>query len=370
MTTDEIYMQRALDLARQGEGRTCPNPPVGAVIVSGEKVAGVGYHPAAGEPHAEIFALREAAEAARGATVYVTLEPCAHHGRTGPCAEALIEAGVRRVVAGTEDPNPRVAGRGFARLREQGIEVEVGVAAAACRHLIAPFAKHLATGLPFVTLKSALTLDGKTATSLGESQWISCAASRELVHQLRNRVDGIMVGVGTVLRDNPRLNTRLADGGRDPVRIIIDSTLRTPLQSAVVVNESSAPTIIATTPQASRERIRELGSAGVEVLVCNEREGSGVDLHDLMQQLGRYPLQHLLLEGGGILNQSLLNAGLIDRVMVFVAPLMMGGSDGKGMFSGHGPQHLSGAVRLTDLRVTEVAGDLLVEGEVDRCLPA
>jgi diaminohydroxyphosphoribosylaminopyrimidine deaminase / 5-amino-6-(5-phosphoribosylamino)uracil reductase len=370
MTPDETYMLRALDLARKGEGRTCPNPPVGAVIVSGETVIGEGYHPAAGEPHAEIHALRAAGGAAKGATLYVTLEPCAHHGRTGPCVEALIEAGVKRVVAGIQDPNPQVAGRGFAQLRDKGIEVQVGVREAESRRLIAPFAKHLTTGLPFVTLKAALTLDGKTATSLGESQWISCEASRELVHQFRNRVDGIMAGIGTVLRDNPRLTTRISGDSRDPVRVIVDSTLRTPLQSAVIATDSAAATLIATTPQASKEQIRELERAGAEILICNEQEGSGVDLHDLMRQLGKYPLQHILLEGGGILNQSLLAAGLIDRVMLFVAPLLMGGSDGKGLFSGHGPQHLTGTIQLTDLRVTEISGDLLIEGEVARCLPA
>jgi len=369
MQPDETYMQHALELARRGEGRTCPNPPVGAVIVSADRIVGEGYHPAAGEPHAEIHALREAGELSRGATAYVTLEPCSHHGRTGPCADALIQAGIRRVVAGVRDPNPRVSGQGFARLKEHHIEVEVGIGESECRRLIAPFAKHLATGMPFVTLKSAMTLDGKTATSFGDSQWISNEQSRRLVHQVRHRRDGIMVGVGTVLRDNPRLTTRINGHGKDPVRIVVDSTLRTPLQSAVVSNDSSARTLIATTPQASKEKIRKLEQAGVGILLCNEHEGRGVDLHDLMRQLGQYPLQHILLEGGGILNQSLLSAGLIDRMMVFVAPLLLGGSDGKGIFSGHGPQHLTGAVRLSELRMTEIEGDLLIEGEVQGCLP-
>jgi diaminohydroxyphosphoribosylaminopyrimidine deaminase/5-amino-6-(5-phosphoribosylamino)uracil reductase len=369
MTADELYMRRALDLARQGEGRTCPNPPVGAVIVSGENIVGSGFHPAAGQPHAEMFALREAGELARNATAYVTLEPCSHQGRTGPCADALVKAGIKRVVVGVQDPNPLVAGRGLALLKEHSITVQIGPCEHECRRLIAPFARHVATGTPFVTMKSAVTLDGKTATSLGESRWISNEQSRLAVHQLRNRVDGIMVGVGTVLRDNPRLTTRIEGTGRDPLRIVVDSTLRTPLQAAVVTTDSTARTLIATTPQASKEKIRELEKAGVEILICNEREGSGVDLHDLLRQLGQYPLQHLLLEGGAILNQSFLNAGLVDRVMVFVAPLLLGGSDGKGMFSGYGPQFLSGAVQLAELRVTEVAGDLLIEGEVQKCLP-
>jgi diaminohydroxyphosphoribosylaminopyrimidine deaminase / 5-amino-6-(5-phosphoribosylamino)uracil reductase len=369
MMTDELYMQHALALARKGEGRTCPNPPVGAVIVSDGEIVGSGFHPAAGQPHAEIFALRAAREQARDATAYVTLEPCSHQGRTGPCADALVKAGIKRVVVGVQDPNPQVAGRGIAILREHNVEVQIGPAECECRRLIAPFAKHIATGFPFVTMKSAVTLDGKTATSLGESKWISNEQSRQLVHQLRNRVDGIMVGVGTVLRDNPRLTTRIDGAGKDPLRIVVDSTLRTPLQAAVVATDSSAQTLIATTPQASKEKIRELEKAGVEILICDECEGSGVDLHDLMRQLGQYPLQHLLLEGGAILNQSLLNAGLVDRFMVFIAPILLGGSDGKGIFSGYGPQHLSGAVQLTDLRVTEIAGDILIEGEVQTCLP-
>jgi diaminohydroxyphosphoribosylaminopyrimidine deaminase / 5-amino-6-(5-phosphoribosylamino)uracil reductase len=369
MTADELYMRHALDLARKGEGRTCPNPPVGAVIVSGGKIVGSGFHPAAGQSHAEIFALREAGEQARDATAYVTLEPCSHQGRTGPCADALVEAGISRVVVGIQDPNPLVAGRGLARLREHDIAVQIGPAESECRRLLAPFAKHIVTGIPFVTMKAAVTLDGKTATSQGESQWISNEQSRQLAHQLRNRVDGIMVGVGTVLRDNPRLTTRIDGVGRDTLRIVVDSTLRTPLQAAIVTTESAARTLIATTPVASRDKIRELEKAGVEILVCNEREGSGVDLHDLMRQLGQYPLQHLMLEGGAILNQSFLKAGLVDRCMVFVAPLLLGGSDGKGIFSGYGPQHLSGAVQLTDLRMTEMAGDILIEGEVLKCLP-
>lgn len=369
MTFDDRHMLQALDLARKGEGRTCPNPPVGALVVSGETIVGRGFHPAAGQPHAEIFALREAGELAVGATIYVTLEPCCHQGRTGPCTEALIQAGIKRVVVGTVDPNPQVAGGGVARLREAGIEVAIGALEEDCRRLIAPFARHISTGMPFVTLKSAMTLDGKTATSFGDSKWISNEKSRDRVHLLRNKVDGIMVGVGTVLRDNPKLTTRIEGDGRDPVRIVVDSRLRIPLEAAVVTLDSPAPTLIATTPQASKEKIAQLEKYGVNVLVCNEQEGSGVDLVDLMRQLGRYPLQHVLLEGGALLNQGMLQSGLIDRVQFYVSPRLLGGSDGKGVFSGHGPQHLSGAIPLGQLRTTWVAGDLLIEGEVQRCLP-
>lgn len=370
MPENQQFMQQALDLASHGEGRTRPNPPVGAVIVRDGRVVGRGFHAAAGEPHAEINALRQAGDAARGADVYVTLEPCAHRGRTGPCTAALIEAGVRRVFVGCVDPNPHVAGGGVARLAERGIEVTTGVLESECRRLIAPFAKHVRTRRPFVTLKAAVTLDGKTATVTGESQWITSPESRAQVHRLRDRVDAIMVGVGTLLRDNPRLTTRLEDGkGADPWRIVVDSTLRTPPDAAMLRVESDAPTLIATTPQAPISRRNALEQAGAEVLVCNAIEGEGVDLHDLMRQLGERNLMHLLIEGGATLNQSLLQAGLIDRLMLYVGPLLFGGNDGKGLFAGHGCSMLAAARRLVDLRTSRIGGDLLIEGELQPCLP-
>lgn len=369
MSRDERYMVRALELARMGEGRTRPNPAVGAVIVRGDEVIGEGYHPQAGEPHAEIFALRQANERARGAELFVTLEPCSHHGRTAPCVEAVLAAGIRRVCIGTGDPNPKVAGRGIARLQDAGVDVRVGVLEADCRQLIAPFAKHVTTGLPFVVLKSAVTLDGRTATVSGDSRWITGAESRAWVHHLRNRLDAVMVGVGTLLRDDPLLTTRLPKGGRDATRIVVDSRLRIPETAAMLGVVSSAPTIIATTAAAPAEKIARLQARGAQVMIA-AASAEGVDLQDLLRRLGDSGIQSILLEGGNILNASALQAGLIDRAMIFIAPLLLGSGDAPGIFAGRGPERLAEALRLTDIRVRRFGDDTLIEGEVSGCLPA
>lgn len=361
-------MRRALELGAQAEGRTRPNPAVGAVVVRDDTIVGEGYHPAAGQPHAEIFALRDAAGLALGADLYVTLEPCSHQGRTGPCTEAIIAAGIARVFVGTQDPNPQVAGSGIRRLQEAGIQVEVGLCQSDCRRLIAPFAKHVTTGLPYVILKSAVTLDGQTATSTGDSQWISNTVSREEVHRLRDRVDAIMVGIGTVLSDDPRLTTRLP-GGRDPQRIVVDSHLRTPPEAALLHLDSTASTLIAhlaVAPQENRQHLVENGAELLEAAACDGH----VDLHDLLEQLGRRGVQSILLEGGAQLNAAFLKAGLVDRMMVFVAPKVIGGSGGPGIFAGAGVACLADAVGLEEIRVSRFGDDVLIEGEVKRCLPA
>ncbi len=363
------FMQLALDLARQGEGRTRPNPPVGAVVVRQGRVVGRGFHPAAGEPHAEIFALLEAGELAQGADLYVTLEPCSHVGRTGPCCEAVIAAGISRVFIGVSDPNPLVAGRGLERLRSAGILVETGLLADDCRWLIAPFAKHVSCGLPHVTLKAAMTLDGNIATSAGESRWITGPASRERVHRLRHQCDAIMVGIGTVLADNPRLTTRLPEGGgRDPLRVVVDSRLLTPEDAAIVSSAVTIPTIIATTgssPEGKAQRLRQLG---VEVIRIDGPDDA-VELTGLMRTLGERGLQRILLEGGGRLNSAAWKAGIVDRVMLFFAPLLLGGR-GIGVFAGSGVEFLGDAVRLSPLRMERIGDDTLIEGEVVRtCSP-
>lgn len=363
------FMARAIELARTAEGRTRPNPPVGAVLVREGRIVGEGFHPAAGQPHAEIFALREAGDFACGADLYVTLEPCSHTGRTGPCADALIAAGVGRVYVGTGDPNPQVSGRGIEKLRNAGIAVTTGILEPQCRRLIAPFARHVTTGLPFVILKTAVTLDGKTATSTGESQWISGPESRLEVHRLRDRVDAVMVGIGTLLRDDAKLTTRLPEGkGRDALRVVVDSFLRIPEEAAMLQLDSAASTLVATTSRACAEKVRSLSEAGVEVLVLPEKDGR-VDLEALLRQLGSRGVQSVLLEGGAVLNQAFLEAGLIDRTMVFVAPKLLGGSDGKGVFSGIGPASLADARQLEDVRVRILGEDVLIEAEVSRCLP-
>jgi diaminohydroxyphosphoribosylaminopyrimidine deaminase / 5-amino-6-(5-phosphoribosylamino)uracil reductase len=365
--THEQYMRRALALARRGEGRTAPNPPVGAVVIAAGEIVGAGFHPGAGQPHAEIFALRQAGERARGADLYVTLEPCCHQGRTGPCTEAILQAGIGRVLAGCIDPNPRVAGQGLAALRQQGVMVEEGVLEKECRRLIAPFAKHVTTGLPYVILKAAMTLDGRIATATGHSRWISGEASRRQVHRLRDRIDAIMVGIGTVQRDDPLLTTRLPRGGRDPLRVVVDGTLRISEHAAILHLQSVAPTLIATTVQAPKDKVARLVERGIEILYIAEQQGR-VDLTDLLRQLAARGVQSLLLEGGGTINAAALQAGLVDRVMIFVAPRLLGG-EGLGLFRGAGPLSMDQTLQLTDVRVRRFADDVLIEGEIAHCLP-
>jgi diaminohydroxyphosphoribosylaminopyrimidine deaminase/5-amino-6-(5-phosphoribosylamino)uracil reductase len=362
-------MLRALELARRGEGRTQPNPPVGAVIVRDGRIVGEGFHPLAGEPHAEIFALRQAGEASRGADLYVTLEPCCHRGRTGPCVQAVIEAGISRVFVGAIDPNPLVAGGGMAALAAAGIEAVAGINEAECRRLIAPFAKHTTTGLPYVILKAAMTLDGRTATVTGDSQWISGEESRLTVHRLRNVVDAVMVGIGTVVQDNPRLTTRLPDGGRDALRIVVDAELRIPESAAVLDPSLAAGTLVVVGGRAPADKIERLNRRGVQILPVAENAGR-LDLADLLGQLGSRGLQSILLEGGSRLNAAALQAGIVDRVLLFFAPLLLGGSQGPGLFAGAGVERLSDAVRLDDVRVGRCGDDTLIEGEVRRCSPA
>lgn len=360
------YMCQAIELARRGEGRTAPNPAVGSVIVRDGKVVGEGFHPRAGEPHAEIFALRQAGVQAQGADVYVTLEPCSHHGRTGPCADALIEAGVGRVFVGVTDPNPRVAGQGIARLRQAGIPVEVGVEEQQCHQLLAPFTRHITTGLPYTIYKAAMTLDGKTATASGDSRWISGEQSRLQVHRLRDRVEAIMVGVETVLADDPLLNTRLPDQqGRDPLRVVVDSRLRMPADAKMLGQASKAGTLIACAYR-DEKKIAALQQAGAEVLVC-PGEGNRVSLKTLWLELGKRSVQRLLLEGGPTLAGAALKEGLIDSLMIYVAPKLIGGRSDFGIFSGEGCLKMVNAIPLVELKQQRVGDDILITAEVERC---
>ncbi|PLX87388.1 MAG: bifunctional diaminohydroxyphosphoribosylaminopyrimidine deaminase/5-amino-6-(5-phosphoribosylamino)uracil reductase RibD [Desulfuromonas sp.] len=361
-------MLRALDLARKGEGRTAPNPPVGAVIVRDGEVVGEGFHPKAGEPHAEVFALRQAGDSARGADLYVTLEPCSHQGKTGPCAEAVIAAGIARVFVGVQDPNPQVAGRGIERLRAAGVDVVCGVLKDDCRRLIAPFTRQILSGLPYTIYKTAMTLDGKTATATGDSRWISGESSRLEVHRLRDRVEAIMVGVDTLLQDDPLLNTRLPDGGRDPLRVVVDSHLRTPVDAQMLQQKSAAGTLIATTAAADSSQIDALAAAGAEVLVLPDADGR-VALPELWRELGTRHVQTLLLEGGATLAGEALRQGLVDQVMVFVAPKLIAGDSLYGIFRGPGCEMLADAIRLEDVRLDTFDQDIRMCAEVVRCLP-
>jgi diaminohydroxyphosphoribosylaminopyrimidine deaminase/5-amino-6-(5-phosphoribosylamino)uracil reductase len=322
---DEHYMRMALRLAARAKGRTSPNPMVGAVVVKNGKIIGRGYHEKAGMPHAERVALSKAGKAANRATLYVTLEPCSHtNKRTPPCCPLVIQAGVKRVVVAMIDPNPQVSGSGIRKLRQAGIDVKTGVLKFEATRLNEAFIKHVTTGTPFVTLKVAQTLDGRIATSSGESKWITGKEAREEGHRLRNAHDAILVGVSTVLNDDPSLTARIP-GGRDPVRVVVDSSLRIPLRSRVLTQKSAAPTIVATI-SANKARIEALQKAGAEVIRTRARKGR-VDLTELVKRLGQRDIMSVLIEGGSEINASALKEGVVDKVVLFLAPLLMTGRD-------------------------------------------
>ncbi len=362
MDADDRFMWMALDLARQGRGRTSPNPMVGAVVVQGSEVVGSGYHQAAGSSHAEIIALEKAGEKAKGATLYVNLEPCAHHGRTGPCSEAIVRAGISRVVAAMEDPNPLVSGRGFARLAEADIKIKEGILEQKARQLNEVFIKYIKTGLPFISIKVAMSLDGKIGTTSGESHWITGEKARQFVHRLRDHSDVIMVGIETVLKDNPQLTTRVeGGGGKDAVRVIVDSSARLPLDARVIENGSPARTILAVTEQSSPQKCRALQKKGVEIVVLPSKEGR-VDLVALLKKLAGQELTSVLVEGGGTLNYSLLEQSLIDKLFVFIAPLIIGGKESPTAFTGSGIAALKQAWSVEEVELKQFDRDLLLIG--------
>ncbi len=358
---DAHYMRLALRLGRRGLGRTSPNPPVGAVVVAGRTVVGRGYHHKAGLPHGEAEALRDAGTKARGATLYVTLEPCAHQGRTPPCTDAVLAAGVRRVVVGTSDPNPSVPGNGAVRLRAARIDVTTGVEQAACDELIAAFRKHVTTGLPLVTLKLAASLDGRIATVTGESRWITNEASRRYVHRLRAEHDAILVGAETVIHDDPELTCRLR-GGRNPLRVILDGRLRLPLSAKVLTNTQAAATLVVTTQQASAAKIRQIEARGATVMRLPAKSAR-ISMTRLMRELGKRNMASVLIEGGATVAAAALATRVVDRLLIFYAPKLIGG-DGRPMLGPLGVRRLQQAPRLGPLRVHRLAGDVLVATEV------
>ncbi|QJD82362.1 bifunctional diaminohydroxyphosphoribosylaminopyrimidine deaminase/5-amino-6-(5-phosphoribosylamino)uracil reductase RibD [Cohnella herbarum] len=358
LLNDEFYMQLALNLAGGASGQTGVNPVVGCVVVKDGRIVGMGAHLKRGEGHAEVLALNMAGEQAKGATAYVTLEPCSHHGKTPPCCDRLIFEGVARVVVASIDPNPVVAGSGIRRLRDAGIQVEVGVLEAQAVQLNEAFNKFIVTGLPFVTLKTALSLDGRIATRTGHSRWITGAESREAVHTLRHRHNGIMVGAGTVLADDPELTTRLGVPALHPTRIIVDSKLRVPLE-ARILNEA-APTIVLTTEQANEDKAGLLREKGAEVWRCGT--GERVDLTQAMSKLGGHGIGSILLEGGGVLNGAMLEAGLVDKLMLFYAPILVGGTGAPSAFEYTGPEEMSAALRLKRVTMQAFGDDWCVTG--------
>jgi diaminohydroxyphosphoribosylaminopyrimidine deaminase/5-amino-6-(5-phosphoribosylamino)uracil reductase len=360
---DEKYMGQALALAQYARGRTSPNPMVGAVIVRDGRVVGEGWHRQAGTPHAEIHALRQAGDLAYNASIYVTLEPCSHHGRTGPCVEALIAAGIKKVIIAMTDPNPLVAGQGISKLREAGIEVIEGVLANEAAKLNETFIKWISTKKPFVLLKSAMSLDGKIASYTGHSKWITGSQSRNYVHQLRDTYDAILVGIGTVLADNPSLTTRLAAyQGKNPIRVIVDSRARTPINSNVVT-DGLARTIIAVTDKAPQEKIDGLRNCGVEVIEC-EQKATGVNLTQLLQILGEQQITSILIEGGATINASVLEDNLVDKINWFIAPKIIGGTNAPGPIGGKGIADVNDVKLFEDIHMESIGEDILISAYV------
>ncbi len=359
--TDIDYMKEALALAEKGMGFVSPNPMVGAVIVKDGRIIGRGFHEKYGSLHAERNAFANCTEDCEGATIYVTLEPCCHYGKTPPCTEAIIEHKIAKVVIGSADPNPLVAGKGARILREHGIEVIEGVLREECDAHNEIFMHYITTGLPFVTMKYAMTMDGKIACYTGESKWITGEEARLNVQRDRLKHSAIMVGVGTVLADNPSLTCRL-EGGRNPLRIICDTNLRTPIESNIIQTAREISTIIATCCE-DNEKISEYESLGCRIIKTSEADGH-VDLNELMKILGREKIDSILLEGGGELNWSALKSGIVNKVQAYIAPKIFGGAGAKSPVAGLGADTPDNGFRLADSKIIRIGEDFLIESKV------
>ncbi len=364
LSYDEKYMRLAMQLAGNAIGRTSPNPLVGAVIVKDNRVVGCGWHRKAGTPHAEVHALNQAGELAQGADVYVTLEPCAHYGKTPPCAKALVEAKVKNVYGGLLDVNPKVAGKGFKILEDADIHVEYGFLQDELRKQNEVFFKWIEHKKPFVVLKVAMTLDGKIATATGQSKWITNETSRAYGYKLRDIYDGIMVGINTVIEDNPMLTARV-DGGKNPIRIVVDSSLRIDI-NANVVQDKSAKTIIATTDKADKDKILKLQAQDVDVIVVDKDENDKVDIEKLLDILGQQNICSILVEGGATLSGSFVARKLVDKVYFFIAPKIVGGKEAKTPVAGTGILNLQEALALKDIQIEKLEEDILIIGRVDK----
>jgi diaminohydroxyphosphoribosylaminopyrimidine deaminase/5-amino-6-(5-phosphoribosylamino)uracil reductase len=356
---DEKYMNLALQLALRAKGRTSPNPLVGALVVKNNRIVGRGYHKKAGAPHAEVNALNVAGPKAHKATLYLTLEPCAHFGRTPPCTGKIISSGIRKVVVAMLDPNPLNNGKGVRELRRAGIEVEVGSLREKAKRINESYIKYITAKRPFVILKSALSLDGKIATRRGDAKWISNELSRKYVHRLRSDVDAILVGSGTIRKDNPRLTARTYK--KNPIRIVVDSKAR--ISPAAKVLNREAPTIIATTKFASPGKIAALSKKGVRVLVVKDKDKK-VDLTELLKMLGKLEITSLLVEGGGTINAAFLENGLVDKLLFFIAPQIIGGKEAPTAVEGEGIEKMSGAIKLKDITTKRFGEDILIEGYI------
>ena len=359
--SDETHLMRAIELAERGRGRTSPNPLVGAVVVKEGRVLGEGWHHAAGLPHAEREALADCSEDPAGATMYVSLEPCCHHGRTPPCTDAIVEAGIARVVVGSDDPTEHASGRGLGILRDEGVKVDlaVGAPAHAARLLNQPFRKHVKTGRPHVLFKSAMTLDGKIATSTGDSQWISGEQSRAISHRWRAEVDAVAVGIGTALADDPLLTARIEGVERQPARVVFDSEGRLPASSQLVRSARDVPLYVVCSRGASRASTDALEAAGAEVIVA-PGENEGARVRSALSELGACGIQSLLLEGGPHLAGAFLDAGEVDEMRVFVAPIVAGGRGARSPIEGQGFQLIGAARRALGREAEEIGDDVLI----------
>jgi diaminohydroxyphosphoribosylaminopyrimidine deaminase/5-amino-6-(5-phosphoribosylamino)uracil reductase len=363
------FMTLALRLAVKGRGKTSPNPMVGALVVKNGRIVGRGYHHGPGQPHAEILALNEAGPRAKGAVLYVTLEPCCHLlKRTPPCVPAVVQSGVRQVVVAMTDPNPMVKGRGIAALRRAGITVITAIAQENAAQLNRAYLHWVKTGRPYVILKAGMTLDGKVATAKGESRWITGPRARLDAHRIRSQVDAVVVGVGTVLHDDPTLTARLSDrppklAPRQPLRVVLDSRLRTPPTATVCDKQDQAKTLIVTTSRASRSRRRSFERAGVEVRSLSAKNGR-VSLPALMTMLGKRGITSVLIEGGSTVNAAALREKLVNHVVLYLAPTLMGGQDAKSVIGDRGPKRLAQALPLRHVMVRHIGKDLVVEGDL------
>lgn len=363
---DNYYMGRAIELSKKAVGFVNPNPLVGAVIVKDNKIIGEGYHEYFGGPHAEVNAFANATEDVSGATMYVTLEPCAHYGKTPPCADAIIKNKISKVVIGMVDPNPKVSGLGIEILRSNGIEVTTGIMDKEIKKINEIFIKYITRKQPFCIMKTAMTLDGKIATANGDSMWISNEKSRAYVHEIRHMASGIMVGIGTVLKDDPELTTR-REGviSKNPIRIIIDSTVKVPLEAKVLNCNEKTKTIIVTTELADKNKIEAIKEKGAEVIIT-QSINSRVDLKYLMRILGEMGIDSILLEGGSILNYAALEAGVVDKVITFISPKIFGGASSKTPVGGKGVEYVKDSIVLTDTEISRFNEDIMIESYIKK----
>ncbi|HEU4656469.1 MAG TPA: bifunctional diaminohydroxyphosphoribosylaminopyrimidine deaminase/5-amino-6-(5-phosphoribosylamino)uracil reductase RibD [Capillimicrobium sp.] len=363
--TDHLHLVRAIELGRRGIGHVTPNPNVGAVVVRDGVVVGEGWHERYGGPHAEVNALRAAGEAARGATIYVSLEPCAHHGQTPPCTDAIIAAGIARVVVGADDPSEKASGRGLGILRDEGIEVVVAEGELATRARLEnqAFRKHARTGRPWVLFKSAMTLDGKVATPTGDSKWISGESSRRLAHHWRAAVDAVAVGVGTAIADDPQLTARIDDVTRQPRRVVFDSVARLPLDSRLVTAAGEVPLTVVVSRAAPRTAVHALEAAGAEVVIASGQH-EPARVRSALVQLGEQGVTSILLEGGPHLAGAFFDAGEIDEIRLFLAPLLVGGKAARDPLEGQGVEKIAEATRALTMTCDRIDGDLLVSARL------